>query len=500
MSENTRGTSTIEAAVGTFWKSGKEALQRGDIDAALREFERAVLAFPEMGLAHAALGSALLAVKRFRESVPVLSKAVTLIPDDASLHRQLGIALYETGDYEGSSASFRRALQINPYDTNDLFNLAETCSMRGQFAEALSYIEQIIVLTSENSGALRAYALLNQKLNKPDHAGSALMRLETVSKSGAVQAPQTQPVLGMINVEITTYCNLSCSGCLRTVKTSEGTWQKRHMSYETFKWIIETLPPTGWLGVYGIGEPTLHPDLAEMVRFARSARKFNSVAITTNAMARMPEYYSQLFDAGLSALTISVDTLDPALIDQLRPGTDVERLKERIRALIEAFSGKVDICSVISRMNIGSVPDLLKELNSIGKLTVNMQPFDDLGNPKGCLSLEERAWFTHRLHEIAKPYGNLKVNAAPHFIPSGSICNKPWQSPYITVDGHVTPCCRIVDPGLKSLGNISSSSFSEIWNAPETEKWRRDFIVRSPSVCDGCPMHVSRKDPSGSVK
>lgn len=302
---------------------------------------------------------------------------------------------------------------------------------------------------------------------------------------------RTAPILDSVLIEVTTYCNMKCAGCLRTLQVLEGKWENQHMTVQDFRRIVEALPPTGDIVTQGVGEPTLHPDLPELIRIAHRAHKFNRITLTTNAMARDVDYYSQLFAAGLTTLFISVDSLDPVLANRLRAGTSVDKLKERIRILASRFPRKVGIMTVVGRENIESIPELLAELNKLGKLDVAMHPYDNLGAPSGCLSMEERASFKQRIPVIAASFPNLRV-FANNFIPSSRVCLGPWQAPAITVDGYLTPCCRIMDKNIFNFGNVIANPFPEVWHARETEQWRQRFLQKSPPICAGCPWYIMR--------
>lgn len=297
--------------------------------------------------------------------------------------------------------------------------------------------------------------------------------------------------LGSVLIEVTTHCNMKCAGCLRTLQVLEGKWENRHMTVQDFRRIVEALPPAGEIVTQGVGEPTLYPDLPELIRIAYSAHKFNRITLTTNAMARDLDYYSPLFAAGLTTLFISVDSLDPVLANRLRAGTSVDKLKERIRILAARFPGRIATRTVVGRENIESIPAILAELDKLGNLEVHMHPYDDLGDPNGCLSLEERASFVQQIPVIAAPFHNLRV-FANRFIPSSDVCLSPWWAPAITVDGYLTPCCRIMDKNVFNFGNVISVPFPKIWHAPETERWRQQFLQKSPPVCAGCPWYIVR--------
>lgn len=306
-----------------------------------------------------------------------------------------------------------------------------------------------------------------------------------------MEKPVGNEYLDSVLVEITTYCNLKCAGCMRSLHNHHDEWENRHMTIRDFQKIVDALPPVGKINPQGVGEPTLHPNLPEIIRIAHLAHKFNRITLTTNAMARDTDYFKELFAAGLTTLVISVDSLDPVLANHLRTGTSVDKLKERIHILATHFPGKIGVCTVVGRENIESIPDVLAELDKLGELVVRMHPYDDLGAPSGCLSLEKAIAFEQQMPVIAAPFKNLHVSANG-FIPSSDVCQSPWRTPAITVDGYLTPCCRFLDKNVFNFGNVISTPFLEVYHAPETERWRQHFLQKSPSICTGCPWYIIR--------
>lgn len=299
------------------------------------------------------------------------------------------------------------------------------------------------------------------------------------------------PELDLVNIEITTYCNLKCAGCQRTIYAAGDSWDNQHLSVENFKKIVDQLPSAQEIIPQGIGEPTLHPDLPGLIRIARNAKKFNQITITTHGMARDLDYFDELFASGLKKLYVSVDTLDPELVERLRAGTNVEMLKERIRELAKRFPGKIDVRVTVGRENVHDIPALLTELNRLGKYGVVMCPYDDLGDAAGCLSPDEKQHFLASLPDMTRSASGLQV-ITHGFTASDEICHWPWRSPSITVTGELTPCCRIMYHNEFSFGNVLSRSFDEVWNGDDTEKWRQRFIERSPDICSGCPWFTMR--------
>ena len=94
-----------------------------------------------------------------------------------------------------------------------------------------------------------------------------------------------KPILNCVYVEITTYCNLKCKGCSRTNSIEKHTWHggtetnwnNQHMSVEEFTEIVNGIPPIRLVRLFGIGEPTMHPSLPELIAIAHSKRKFKEI-------------------------------------------------------------------------------------------------------------------------------------------------------------------------------------------------------------------------------
>ncbi|MBN8896907.1 MAG: radical SAM protein, partial [Rhodospirillales bacterium] len=157
--------------------------------------------------------------------------------------------------------------------------------------------------------------------------------------------------LRRLQIEVTTGCNLRCAGCQRTLGLQAGTWRNAHMPRSRFAAIVANAPPAESIILQGIGEPTLHPDLATLVATAHESGKFRVISFNTNALLRDTAAYAALRDAGLRHLSISVDSLDPATAEALRAGTDVARLRAAIAELTALFRGAVTLSIVLSRRN-----------------------------------------------------------------------------------------------------------------------------------------------------
>jgi radical SAM protein with 4Fe4S-binding SPASM domain len=323
------------------------------------------------------------------------------------------------------------------------------------------------------------------------HLGQAVVRGRNARHSWQLLTDQV-PELQRVNVEVTTYCNLRCPGCQRTIIASGADWNNQYMPLEKFRLLVEQLPTVHEFSPTGIGEPTLHPDLPEMIRIAHASGKFNEITLTTHGMAHDVDYFCRLFADGLDKLYISVDTLDSRLIERLRAGTKLDVLKARLAELSQRFPEQVVAGVTLGRLNIGHLPDMLEQLNMLaGKLEIAIHPYDDLGDAENCLSLEERLAFVEQAAAWTGRYPHLTFNLQG-FVPSAEVCPSPWRSPSVKVNGELTPCCRIMYHQQFSFGNVFEKSYDAVSNSPETQQWREEFEKSTPAICLDCPLYVPR--------
>ena len=113
-------------------------------------------------------------------------------------------------------------------------------------------------------------------------------------------------------------CNLSCGYCNEFDKTSSP------VPLEILKKRAAKLKQ---LGAFSIcltgGEPTLHQDLPELIRYCRHDLKFFKTVMITNGFFLKKELIEQLNDAGLQDMQISIDGVKPndttvKVLDSLR--------------------------------------------------------------------------------------------------------------------------------------------------------------------------------------
>ena len=66
-------------------------------------------------------------------------------------------------------------------------------------------------------------------------------------------------------------------------------------------------------------------------------------------------------------------------------------------------------------------------------------------------------------------------------------CSYPFENPYISSTGKVIPCCMIADEKVIEFGSIKKNSFSQIWNSPEYQNFRKSINDNNlKEFCKNC--------------
>lgn len=113
-----------------------------------------------------------------------------------------------------------------------------------------------------------------------------------------------------LRISVTDRCNFRCLYCM----PEQGLpWLPKAdiLSYEEIADVVRQLAPLGLrrLRVTG-GEPTIRPNLDELIRMLRANANVEDIALSTNGV-RLPPIAALYRDAGLDRVNISADSLRP---------------------------------------------------------------------------------------------------------------------------------------------------------------------------------------------
>lgn len=254
-----------------------------------------------------------------------------------------------------------------------------------------------------------------------------------------------------LDIDPTNRCNLKCSMCPRTYYLREGSsgWNPEGreglMEMNFYKDLIRQAVAGGAKSVKlnFLGEPLMHPRLAEMIELASAAGLWTM--INTNATLLNEARARELLDSGLTDIFFSFDSPYKAEYEKIRVGASYDKVLDNIRAFME-LKGKLGKKAVQTRASMVLGEDLSGE--SLERVKADyIKLFRDMGVAEigfGLPSVMGR--------DYEKCYG---------FFP-GFVCPDLFRRIFIFWDGPAGPCCGDWERKL-IVGQASRQSIAEIW-------------------------------------
>lgn len=135
---------------------------KGEVEAAMAAYQRALKIDPDLALAHNNLGILLAGQWRIEEALAHLERACALQPGMAEVHNSLGNALSRARRVEGARAAYLRALAVQPGFVNAHYNLGVLELGLGNWQAAITAYRGALALmpdyTLARAGLLQASA------------------------------------------------------------------------------------------------------------------------------------------------------------------------------------------------------------------------------------------------------------------------------------------------------------------------------------------------------
>lgn len=317
---------------------------------------------------------------------------------------------------------------------------------------------------------------------------------------------QGRPLLGpqTVHIDITNTCNAKCITCwdhsplLKTSRPIE--WKRKSLSLERFGDIIEQLEDFGSVKsviLSGMGDPFVHPDIAEMIRMVKHRGWHltvlsNLVAADIDALEAVPDQVL----AGVHGVT-------PATYAAFHPGWgegEFFKLCAALRAL-QRRNVTVRHVQVINRDNAHEVEAMVRFGKLFGAERVNFKLASLTAGTEACaIDAEQleglRTSGLHRIEAVAEASGvktnlpqfRLQLEAAQRGAEVSTDmadvgCFMGYVYTRITVEQDVLFCCNTET----KVGNLEQASLKALWEGPAWQAMR-DALRRGQYFegCDRC--------------
>ncbi|MBU0495202.1 MAG: PqqD family peptide modification chaperone [Chloroflexi bacterium] len=242
------------------------------------------------------------------------------------------------------------------------------------------------------------------------------------------------------------------------------------------------------------GEPTLRPDLPDLVAYAK-AHKLRVNLITNGIRCADAGYVAQLVDAGLDSAQVSLEAADADVHNRIVDNPRAfEQTVQGFRNL-KAAGVHTHTNTTICRLNRAHLPALVDFLADEGQeyLSMNMVirtgggavvTADEIGYANIgplVLALKRQAEARGLRFVWYSPVPYCLFNPAQHGLGSQS-CGAAGGLLSVNPAGDVLPCSSFE----QGIGSLLRQDFDAIWHTRTARYWRRKEFL--PPACRGCDL------------
>lgn len=152
-----------------------------------------------------------------------------------------------------------------------------------------------------------------------------------------------------LRLSITDVCNFRCTYCLPDGYRPQGAQNKSFLSLDEIRRVTRAFAAAGTEKVRLTGgEPSMRRDFTDIIAAIRENNAIRQLAVTTNGY-RLRRDVSRWHEAGLTALNVSVDSLDPRQFHAITGQDKFDDVMRGIDAAFDAGFSKVKVNSVLMR-------------------------------------------------------------------------------------------------------------------------------------------------------
>lgn len=297
-----------------------------------------------------------------------------------------------------------------------------------------------------------------------------------------------------VEISLTNLCSHHCTFCAPNFTRNQNSSLNTEIVKKTLKSMIDCGVKAIMFG--GEGEPLLHKDIAEIVKYAKELGL--DVALTTNGVLFNKQKALQILPY-ISWIKFSVDSGEVNTYAKLH-GTKKEDFKtvldnisrSKFLVKLKKFDCTIGVQALLLKENIKTIPDLAKILKYLKADYLVLKPFSEhekrIGDIIELPTMEEikNAYAKSKEFETEVYSIILRENAI-----KCSNKQKPYEKcyaqdfmGYIDSYGGVHSCINFIDNPNYTYGNINDDSFENIWK-------KKPFIKPNLDSCRNiCRLNI----------
>jgi MoaA/NifB/PqqE/SkfB family radical SAM enzyme len=350
------------------------------------------------------------------------------------------------------------------------------------------------------------------------------VRASLVPPSGAAAFDRVAPLpelkklpgrfypINYLFVEITNACNFKCSWCPDEIMDRRRGFMSKESAFRIFDEIAQK---RAWMGplypvkLHQMGEPMLHPELAEIVAHAEA--RGVPIELNTNCGLITEERVEALYRAGLTNLILSYQTPDlESFKTRKAPRLAFPDYRDKVRLAVErklALRARTNIeIDIMNTKHVDGVRIVSEDEQALAFLSdwigfcqqletkyglsprshdwerirgLRFLDQDEDGSRYALLDGVTLIW--KRCHTWGNVIGAHKLTAVPD-----TYCPAPYDQFVIHWNGDVVACCTDYE-GRTKHANVLAQSIESIWTGETLKRRKRDMLEgRLLDVCAKC--------------
>ncbi|MCP4112655.1 MAG: radical SAM protein [Desulfobacteraceae bacterium] len=273
----------------------------------------------------------------------------------------------------------------------------------------------------------------------------------------------------MVVVNVSYVCNAKCVHCVHTIDSSSRkvVGDDIFVSEEAFKKLADECGDYGsYIRITGTGEPLLHPNILELIKYAKD--RGCKVSMITNGSLLTPEKTDFLLACNIDGIEISVDAMSQETYEAVRRGLNFEKLLSNVRYLRQ----KRDNISASTNIVVSFVEE---DLNRHERYMA-----EDFWVPEYVDNIQFRVWLQYGKMQSTEDRRSLMPDREP--------CPYPFERINMDSQGKFHLCAFDIDHDT-DYGSISDRPLIEIWRDSEIEGIRELLLARrfdDIPICSRC--------------
>lgn len=287
-------------------------------------------------------------------------------------------------------------------------------------------------------------------------------------------------------------CNFKCTYCIFSQDKSKHGFisEKVIMNFELYKKCIDDMlsfpHKVKVLRFVGIGEPLLHPNIAEMVGYAVKNGIANTVELLTNASLLTPKMSDALISAGLTRLVVSLQGTTREMYRKIcAVDIDFNKLVENLRYFYNNKSN--------THVYIKIIDCTLEEETDKNRFYEIFGDICDTIAVEHAVPIHQCIEYSHILKKRVNTFNFTQFGLT---VVDVQICPQPFFTMQINPDGKIVPCYAWEYPDI--MGDSNVESIISIWNGIQFQTFRRKMlsgVKQSGEVCARCKIFKYRIFP-----